>query len=118
MSLQLNFQRNISTFWWRPLPKTPEYCLVNATGVPPSRVPVESIMLVEELPLSYTEYQGYRVLDEFHLTWDAPTDPFGEIIAYEVFVGHRLRQNSNANPLMVCTNSIFHYKTTLTLNTL
>lgn len=105
MSLQLNFRRNVTGIWWRPLPKTPENCLVNAPGVPPSKVPVETIMLVEEVPLSYTKYQGHRVLDEFHLTWDAPTDPFGEIIAYEVFVGHRLRQNSNANALelTVCT---------------
>lgn len=106
MSLQLNFQKN-ATFWWRPLPETPEHCLVNASGVPPSKVPVESIMLVEEPPLPYTEYQGYRILDEFHLTWDAPMNPFGEIIAYDVFVGHRLRQNSNANVFMVCTNSNF-----------
>ena len=80
--------------WWRPLPQ-PVECSISLNIVPPSPVPVESITLLQDLPLpiEITE-DNRRALERFDLSWSPSLEPHGEIREYVVYVGSSLQQGS------------------------
>ena len=84
--MQVAFTRNETGIWWRPLPETVT-CSISISPVPPSPIPVQSIKLLDQPPLTYTRFSENTVLVSFGLSWDAPMESYGEISEYSVYIG-------------------------------
>ena len=100
---QFAFASDDAGIWWRPLPKTTE-CPIIASPVQPTQVSVESIVILEELPLTVSES---RVLDQFNLSWTPPSEPYGEIMGYEVFIGPSSTEDSELNEFIIISTVSF-----------
>ena len=106
---QLTFTVNVTTGpWWRPLPPQPVECSISLDIVPPGPVPVESIELLQDLPLSIEIINASRrVLDDFSLSWSPPPDPYGEIQQYFVSIGSSLQEGTDTFGFQAATVSLF-----------
>ena len=105
---QLMFTVNVTTGpWWRPLPPQPVKCSISLDIIPPGPVPVESIELLQDLPLSIDiANESRRVLDDFSLSWSPPPDPYGEIQQYFVSIGSSLQEGTDTFGFQVATVSL------------
>ena len=94
--------------WWRPLPPQPVLCSVGLDIVPPGLVPVESIELLQDLPLpiEITD-DNRRVLGTFNLSWCPPPEPYGEIQRYFVSIASSLQEGTDTIGFQTATVSLF-----------
>ena len=85
-------------------------CSLSLDIVPPSPVQVESIKLLQDLPLpiEITD-DNRRVLERFDLSWALPMEPYGEIQQYVVFVGSSLKQDSDKLGFQYATVRFFAF---------
>ena len=114
---QLGFTVNLTAGpWWRPLPEQPVNCTISLDIIPPSPVPVESIELLQDLPLPFEiTYNNQRVLDRFNLSWSPPLEPRGDIQQYVVFVGSSLKEGTDTFGFETVTVGLFALNTNLHL---